>query len=72
MPHPGQAGQKVLQLCQFDLQSTFPAARTLRKDIEDQLCSIDNLARKKIFQVATLGRRKFIVKNDRRHLLVLA
>ena len=55
MPHPGETGQKVLQLSQLNLQSTFPAAGALRKDIENQLRSIENLAREQIFQVATLG-----------------
>jgi hypothetical protein len=45
MPHPGEARQKILQLSQLDLQPTLPAARTLSKDIEDQLCSIENFAR---------------------------
>jgi hypothetical protein len=45
MPHPSEARQKILQLRQLDLQSAFPAARALRKNIEDQLRSIEHLAR---------------------------
>src|SRR4029453_19679677 len=45
MPHSGESRQKVLQLSQLDLQSTFPAACSLRKDIKNQLRSIENLAR---------------------------
>jgi hypothetical protein len=45
MPHPSESRQKVLQLGQLNLQSTFPAAGTLREDIENQLRSIQNLAR---------------------------
>jgi hypothetical protein len=45
MPHPGETRQKVLQLGKLDLQSTFPAARALCENIQDQLCSIENLAR---------------------------
>src|SRR6266702_17202 len=45
MPHPGETRQKILQLRQLDLQSSFPAACSLSKDVEDQLCSIENLAR---------------------------
>src|SRR5438552_17570222 len=71
MPHPGETRQKILQLSQLNLQSTFPAARALRKDIENQLRSIEYLAREQILQVATLRRRKFIIKNDGGHLLIL-
>jgi hypothetical protein len=45
MPHSGESRQKVLQLSQLNLQSTFPAACALRKDIKNQLRSIENLAR---------------------------
>jgi hypothetical protein len=45
VPHSGKARQKILQLSQLNLQSTFPAARSLRKDIKNQLRSIENLAR---------------------------
>ena len=54
MPHPGEPRQKILQLSQLNLQSTFPAAGALRKDVENQLRSIENLPREQIFQVATL------------------
>jgi len=45
MPHPGKAWQKILQLGQLDLQPTFPAASALGKNIEDQLCPIENFSR---------------------------
>src|SRR6266550_3843523 len=45
IPHPSEAWQKILQLRQLDLQSTFPAACALRKNIENQLRSIDHLPR---------------------------
>jgi hypothetical protein len=54
MPHSRQARQKILQLGQLDLQSAFPAASALRKNIEDQLRPIDNFAREQIFQVPAL------------------
>jgi hypothetical protein len=59
MPHPGEARQKILQLSQLNLQSTFPAPRALRKNIENQLGPIKNLAREQIFQVPSLRGRKF-------------
>jgi hypothetical protein len=45
------------------LQSALAAARALSKNVEDQLRSIEDLAREQIFQVTTLRRRKFIIKN---------
>jgi hypothetical protein len=35
IPHPSEARQKILQLRQLDLQSAFPAACPLRKNIEN-------------------------------------
>src|SRR5882724_2474824 len=72
MPHPSETRQKVLQLCKLNLQSALPAARALGEDIKNQLCSIDNLAGEQIFQVATLSRRKLVIKNNRGYLLILA
>src|SRR5436305_1071447 len=71
MPNPGETRQKILQLSQLNLQSTFAAAGALRKDIENQLRSIEYLAREQILQVTALRRRKLIVKNHRGHLLIL-
>src|SRR5438094_10518197 len=71
MPHPGETRQKILQLSQLNLQSTFAAAGALRKDIENQLRSIEYLAREQILQVTALRRRKLIVKNHRGHMLIL-
>jgi hypothetical protein len=64
MPHTRQPWQKILQLRQLDLQPSFAAARPLRKNVEDQLGSIEDFAREQILQVATLRGRKFIIEND--------
>src|SRR5262245_24305125 len=45
MPHPSEARQKILQLRELDLQAALPAACPLRKNIENQLRSIEHLAR---------------------------
>ena len=45
IPHPSEAWQKILQLRELDLQSAFPAACALRKNIENQLRSIEHLPR---------------------------
>ena len=60
-----------MQLRQFDLETAFAAARALRENIENQLGAIEDLARKQILQVASLGRRKFVIENNRRDVLVL-
>jgi hypothetical protein len=44
MPHPSESRQKILQLRELNLQSAFTAARPLRKNIQDQLRSIEHLA----------------------------
>src|SRR5437762_12894628 len=44
MPHPSQARQEIMQLCQLDLKSAFSAARSLVENIWNQLCSFENLA----------------------------
>ena len=54
MPHPSKTRQKILQLGQFDLQAAFPAASALRENVEYQLRTIENFARKKVFQVPAL------------------
>jgi hypothetical protein len=45
MPHPSETRQKILQLRELDLQSSFTAARPLRKNVENQLRSIEHLPR---------------------------
>ena len=70
-PHSRQAREQILQLRQLDLQSAFAAAGALRENIENQLRAIEHFARKQIFQIASLRRRKFVVENDRSHLLIL-
>ncbi len=56
---------------QLDLQPAFAAPGALREDVENELRAIEHLARKEVLQVAALRRRKFVVENDGRDLLVL-
>ena len=60
-----------MQLRQLDLQPAFPAASALRENVENELGAIEHFARKKILQIASLRRRKFVVENDRGHVLIL-
>ena len=64
-------GSKILQLCELDLQPAFTAASALRENVENQLRAIEHFAREKIFQIASLRRRKFVVENDRSDVLIL-
>src|SRR5256885_6029463 len=59
IPHSRQARQQILQLRQLNLQTAFAAARALREDVENELGSIDYLAREQSFQIASLRGRKF-------------
>ena len=70
-PHPRQARQQILQLRELDLQTAFTTPRALRENIENELGAVEHLAGKKIFQVASLRRREFIIENHRGDLLVL-
>ena len=64
IPHPSQAREEILQLREFNLQPAFATACALRENVEDQLCPIENFPREQIFEIATLCRRKLIVKNN--------
>ena len=70
-PHSGEARQQILQLRELNLEPPFPAPRPLCENVEDKLGAVEDLAREQIFQIASLRRRQFIVKNNRRDVLVL-
>jgi hypothetical protein len=67
-PEPRQARQQMLQLRQFDLQLAFFRASTLGKNVQDQRSPIQDFAIEDSLQIAALGRRKFVVENDRIHI----
>ena len=67
-PKSRQSRQQMLKLRQLDLQLALPRPSPLREDIQNQRCPIQNLAVKNSFQVSALGRRKFIVKDNRIHV----
>ena len=50
----------------------FPRAGPLGEDVEDQRRAIENLAVENFFQVAALGGREFVIKNDGVDLLLPA
>jgi hypothetical protein len=62
-PEPRQPWQQMLQLRQFNLQFALFRAGPLRKDIKDQRSPIQDFAVEYPFQIAALGRRKFVVED---------
>ena len=68
---PGQARQQVVQLRQFHLQLPFASARAARKNVQNQLGAIQDLAAEGALQVALLGRRQVAVEDHHVHVLGL-
>ena len=54
----------MVKLRQFHLQFALKAARTLRKNIENQAGAVDHPALQALFQIALLHRRQFMIKNN--------
>ena len=55
----------MLKLSQLDLQFAFLSTSALSENIEDEGSPIKDFAIEHLLQVAALGGRKFVVKNDR-------
>jgi len=53
----------VLQLRELDLQLALERAGTLRENIKDQRSAIQDFAVEYPFQIAALGRGKFVVED---------
>ncbi len=72
--HPilGEARQQMLELGEFDLDLAFLRAGALRKDVEDECGAVEDLDVENLFQVAALRRRKFVVEDDRVHVVLVA
>jgi hypothetical protein len=62
---------QITQLRDFDLQLAFEAARTLRKDVEDELAPIDYPQVEFVLEIAGLSRTERIVE-DRQGCTALA
>ncbi len=63
-PAAHQPGRQVPELRQFDLQLTLEAARTLRKDVENEARAVQDAAFEFAFQVAFLAGRERRPEND--------
>ena len=54
-----------MQLREFDLQTSFAAARPAREDVENELGAVEDLFRGDGLEIAALRGGKFVVENDR-------
>jgi hypothetical protein len=68
-PHAGEAREKVLQLRQLDLETALARAGALCEDVQNQLGTVEHLARGQPLKVAPLRRGEFIVKDHGGHAL---
>jgi len=53
----------MTQLRQLDLDFGLAGTGMTRKDVQDQIGPVDNLAFQQVLQVAHLARRKLVVEN---------
>lgn len=63
-PSADQTCQLMLDLRELDLQLAFGAARTQRKDIEDERGSIDHAAFEPLLEIALLNARERVIEDD--------
>src|SRR5262249_19480528 len=62
----GQPRQQIIELRQFHLQLSFPAARMPRENVENELRPIDDAACGGRFDIALLHGREITVEDDQR------
>jgi hypothetical protein len=65
-PGPGQPGQTIFILGQFNLEPAFAGLGVLRKDIQNQSRPVDhpNRLAKSSLQFTLVPGREFVIKND--------
>src|SRR5262249_53609334 len=63
-PLPSESRQKIFELRQLDLQLALIAARSLGKNIQDELTAVHHPNLKRILQIALLSRRQFFIDNN--------
>jgi hypothetical protein len=61
---PRQTRQLILKLCQLHLKLALPGPRVTRKDIQNQLRSVDDTTRQLRLQIAQLRRRQIMVEEN--------
>jgi hypothetical protein len=63
-PRANQSRFLIGKMGELDLKRTFPRASPAAKNFKDQTSAIDNLGRKRFFQIALLHRRQNAVHED--------
>ncbi|HKO19155.1 MAG TPA: hypothetical protein VJU82_09750, partial [Acidobacteriaceae bacterium] len=61
----GEPGKLILKLRKFDLELAFAGERVPRKDIEDELSTVDHAAGKAPFEIAELRRGEVVIEEDK-------
>ena len=70
-PHPRQARQQVLVLCQFHLRLGMCRPRPAGKNVQNQVGTVQYLdALEDVLNITQLGRGQFIIKNNHIHLML--
>ena len=62
-PAPTSLGSRYLSWGQLDLPFTLARSGAARKDIQDQLCTVDNRAFQLFFELPKLCRQQLVVNN---------
>lgn len=62
----------MLQLRQLNLKFALASARALSEYVQNQRCSVENLAIENFLQISALGGRQFVIENDSIDALALA
>src|ERR1041384_7809991 len=60
----GETGEQITKLRQLDLHLAFPAMCPLCKDIENELCSIDDRQVGNLRNCTDLGRSQILIENE--------
>jgi len=63
-PHSRQTRIGVFELGEVNLQLCLPCFRTGGEDVEDELAAVNDLFLDNLLEVANLGRREVIIKDD--------
>ena len=64
----GQPRQQIIKLCEFDLQLAFPRPGMRGKDIENELCPVDDSAVRALLHISELHGSQIVIDDDKWHV----
>jgi hypothetical protein len=64
LPEAPEAGKRVVELGDLDLDPRLPRARPAGEDVENELRAIDDVDIEELLDVPRLGRRQIVVEDD--------